>query len=72
MFFSIEDFDEIFWFWVFIVLIFSKKFSCRFKNGKFEIVKGLEMDEFSKGKLQETVDELVAERKEGFCGLGLM
>lgn len=51
-------------------LVFS--FPCRFKNGKFEIVKGLDIDEFSKLKIKATVDELVAERKEGFCGLGLM
>jgi len=43
-------------------LVFS--FPVRVKNGEYEIVKGLEVNEFSKKKLQETEDELKEEKEE--------
>jgi len=36
------------------------------KNGEFEIVKGLEVNEFSKKKLHETESELKEEKEEAF------
>jgi len=41
------------------------------KNGKWEIVQGLEIDEFSRGKIDASVQELVEER-EAVKGLGLL
>jgi malate dehydrogenase len=41
------------------------------KNGKWEIVQGLEIDEFSRGRIDASVQELVEER-EAVKGLGLL
>jgi malate dehydrogenase len=41
------------------------------KNGKWEIVQGLDIDEFSRGKIDASVAELVEER-EAVKGLGLL
>ena len=41
------------------------------KNGKWEIVQGLEIDEFSRGRIDASVAELVEER-EAVKGLGLL
>ena len=41
------------------------------KNGKWEIVQGLDIDEFSRGKIDASVTELVEER-EAVKGLGLL
>ena len=43
-------------------LIYS--FPCTVKNGKYSIIQGLSINEFSKKKMQETADELISERKE--------
>jgi len=43
-------------------LIFS--FPCTTSNGNYKVVQGLKIDEFSKSKIQLTIDELLAERKE--------
>jgi len=43
-------------------LIFS--FPCICRDGKYEIVKGLQLDSFSKGKLKATQDELIEERNQ--------
>lgn len=42
-------------------LIYSFPVSCR--NGEWEIVNGLDIDEFSRKKMKATQDELVEERK---------
>jgi len=42
-------------------LIYSFPLVC--KNGEWEVVKGLKIDEFSKAKMQETEKELLEERK---------
>jgi len=42
-------------------LVFS--FPCTCSNGNWQIVKGLGWDEFSRGKIKATADELVGERK---------
>ncbi|WIY83277.1 malate dehydrogenase [Propionimicrobium sp. PCR01-08-3] len=38
-------------------------FPCTVKDGKYEIVQGLDLDDFSKSKLQASVDELLDEKK---------
>lgn len=43
-------------------LVFS--FPCRVVNGEWKIVEGLEISEFSRGKLNETAEELTQERKD--------
>ena len=42
-------------------LIYS--FPCICKDGRYEIVQGLDVDEFSRGKMQATEDELSSERE---------
>ncbi|WP_341728679.1 malate dehydrogenase [Brooklawnia sp.] len=46
-------------------------FPCTVKDGKYEIVQGLELDDFSNGKLQASVDELLDEKK-AVTDLGLI
>ena len=41
------------------------------KDGKYEIVQGLELNEFSRGKIDATVAEL-AEERDAVKGLGLI
>jgi len=41
------------------------------KNGKWEIVQGLDLDEFSRGRIDASVAELVEER-EAVKALGLL
>jgi malate dehydrogenase len=41
------------------------------KDGKWEIVQGLEIDDFSRGKMDATAAELVEER-DAVQGLGLI
>lgn len=43
-------------------LIFS--FPCTTENGKYQVVKGLELDEFAKKKIEVTTKELLEERNE--------
>jgi len=43
-------------------LIFS--FPCICRDGKYEIVKGLQLDSFSKSKLKATQDELIEEKNQ--------
>jgi malate dehydrogenase len=42
-------------------LIFS--FPCTTKDGEYEIVQGIELSDFAKGKIKETEDELLSERE---------
>ena len=42
-------------------LIYS--FPCICRDGRYEIVQGLAIDDFSRGKMQATEDELSAERE---------
>jgi len=42
-------------------LIYS--FPCVCKNGEWQVVNGLKIDQFSQGKMKETEKELVEERK---------
>ena len=37
-------------------------FPCICKDGKYEIVQGLEIDEFSRGRIDASVGELIEER----------
>lgn len=46
-------------------------FPCTCSNGEYSIVQGLEIDEFSQGKIDASNDELVAER-DTVAGLGLI
>ena len=46
-------------------------FPCVAKNGKYEIVQGLDIDAFSRGRIDASVGELVAER-DTVKGLGLI
>ena len=46
-------------------------FPCRSTGGQWEIVQGLEVDEFSRGKIDASVSELVEER-DAVRGLGLI
>eukprot|EP01092_Planopodium_desertum_P008603 TRINITY_DN36061_c0_g1_i1.p1 TRINITY_DN36061_c0_g1~~TRINITY_DN36061_c0_g1_i1.p1 ORF type:complete len:177 (+),score=22.62 TRINITY_DN36061_c0_g1_i1:2-532(+) len=50
-------------------LVYSFPVVC--KDGDFTIVKGLELDEFSRKKMKITTDELAEERSEAFALLGL-
>jgi len=46
-------------------------FPCRCSDGKWEIVNGLDIDEFSRAKMDATSKELSEERAESFAALGL-
>ena len=46
-------------------------FPCVVKDGKYEIVQGLELDEFSRAKLDASVAELLDE-KQAVTELGLI
>merc|ERR1712066_1165809 len=50
-------------------VIYSFPVKC--SNGKWEIVNGLEIDQFSREKMDATANELVDERKEAFSALGI-
>eukprot|EP01017_Pseudomicrothorax_dubius_P025459 TRINITY_DN2753_c0_g1_i8.p2 TRINITY_DN2753_c0_g1~~TRINITY_DN2753_c0_g1_i8.p2 ORF type:complete len:102 (+),score=32.24 TRINITY_DN2753_c0_g1_i8:31-336(+) len=43
-------------------IFFSFPVKCR--NGTFEVVTGLKIDEFSESKIRNTADELIAEKEE--------
>ncbi len=46
-------------------------FPCRCANGSYEVVEGLEVNEFSQARIDATVNELVEER-DAVRGLGLI
>merc|ERR1712226_1075391 len=46
-------------------------FPVRCKDGKWEVVEGLEIDQFSREKMTVTANELVEERSEAFTALGI-
>lgn len=50
-------------------IIYSFPVKCA--GGKWEIVNGLEIDQFSREKMDATANELVDERKEAFSALGI-
>ena len=50
-------------------IIYSFPVKCN--AGKWEIVNGLEIDEFSKSKMLATAEELAEEKSEAWAALGL-
>jgi malate dehydrogenase len=46
-------------------------FPCRAVNGEWEIIQGVEINEFSRGKIDASVKEL-AEERDAVKGLGLI
>jgi malate dehydrogenase len=46
-------------------------FPCTCSGGEYSIVEGIELDEFSRGKIDASVAELVSER-DAVAGLGLI
>ena len=46
-------------------------FPCTCKDGKWEIVNGLEISDFSREKMDKTATELIEEKAEAWSALGL-
>ena len=46
-------------------------FPCTCKDGKWEVVNGLDISDFSREKMDATAKELVEERGEAFSALGI-
>jgi malate dehydrogenase len=46
-------------------------FPCTTSNGEWSIVQGLELDDFSRGRIDTSVNEL-AEERDAVAGMGLL